>query len=74
MIMSTISSYDDALDFMPKAKTATGRRGFLSTIRLVLDALREGHAAERRYHELTVHGVPHEEAARRVFLEVYSAN
>jgi hypothetical protein len=73
MIMSTITSYDDALDFLPKAKTAPKRPNLLSKVRLILDALREGHAAARRYRELTAHGVPHDEAARRVFLEVYAA-
>ena len=72
MIMSTITSYDDALDFLPKAKTAPNRPNFLAKVRLILEAMREGHAAARRYRELTAHGVPHDEAARRVFSEVYS--
>jgi hypothetical protein len=72
MIMSTITSYDDALDFVPKAKTAPKRPKFLAKVRLVLEAMREGHTAARRYRELTAHGVPHDEAARRVFSEVYS--
>jgi hypothetical protein len=72
MIMSTITSYDDALDFLPKAKTAPKRPNFLAKVRLILEAMREGHAAARRYRELTAHGVPHDEAARRVFSEVYS--
>ena len=72
MIMSTISSYDDALDFLPKAQTAPKGPGFLAKIRLVLEAMREGHEAARRYRELTVRGVPHDEAAQRVFSEVYA--
>jgi hypothetical protein len=73
MNMSTITSYDDALDFLPKAGTAPNKRpNFLARVRLVLEAMREGHAAARRYRELTAHGVPHDEAARRVFSEVYS--
>jgi hypothetical protein len=74
MTMSTITSYDDALDFLPKAKTAPKRPSFLSKVRLVLEAMREGHAAARRYRELTANGIPHDEAARRVFTEVYSAD
>jgi hypothetical protein len=72
MIMSTITSYDDALDYLPKAKTAPKRPNFLSKVRLVLDAMREGHTAARRYRQLTASGVPHDEAARRVFAEVYA--
>jgi len=72
MIMSTTTSYDDALDFLPKAKTVPKRPNFLAKVRLILDAMREGHTAARRYRELTTHGVPHDEAARRVFSEVYS--
>ena len=72
MIMSTTTSYDDALDFLPKAKTPPKRPEFLAKIRLVLEAMREGHIASRRYRELTASGVPHDEAARRVFSEVYS--
>jgi len=72
MIMSTTTSYDDAVDFLPKAKTAPKRPNFLAMVRLILDAMREGHTAARRYRELTTHGVPHDEAARRVFSEVYS--
>ena len=72
MTMSTITSYDDALDFLPKAKTAPKRPNFLAKVRLILEAMREGHTAARRYRELTAHGVPHDEAARRVFSDVYS--
>ena len=72
MIMSTTTSYDDAVDFLPKAKTAPKRPNFLAKVRLILDAMLEGHTAARRYRELTTHGVPHDEAARRVFSEVYS--
>ncbi len=70
--MSTITSYDDALDFLPRAEARPKRPRFLAKIRLILEAMREGHLAARRYRELTAHGVPHDEAARRVFSEVYS--
>jgi hypothetical protein len=46
--MSTISSYDDALDFLP-----TPRKGkhpsLFGKIRLVAEAMRDGHVAARRY-------------------------
>ena len=68
--MSTISSYDDALDFLPgRAKNKT--RGLLSTVRLIAEAMREGHVAARRYRELTAHGIPHDKAAAQVFAELY---
>jgi hypothetical protein len=69
--MSTITSYDAALDLLPKAKTEPRRPRFLSSVLLVLQAMREGHEAARRYRELTVRGVPHDVAAHRVFSEVY---
>ena len=71
MIMSTTTSYDDALDFLPKAKTAPSARTSWPRSAWILDAMRDGHTAARRYRELTTHGVPHDEAARRVFSEVY---
>jgi hypothetical protein len=68
--MSTISSYEDALDFLPGRAKKT-RRGLLSTVRLIAEAMREGHLAARRYRELTAHGVPHDKAAAQVFAELY---
>lgn len=70
--MSTITSYDDALDFLPKAEASSKRPSFLAKVRIVLAAMHEGHVAARRYHELTARGVAHDEAARRVFAEVYA--
>jgi hypothetical protein len=68
--MSTISSYDDALDFLPgRAKKKS--RGLLSTVRLIAEAMREGHAAARRYRELTAGGMPHDKAAAQLFAEFY---
>jgi hypothetical protein len=67
--MSTISSYDDALDFLPGQ--AKARRGLLSTVRLIAEGMREGHLAARRYRELTSRGVPHDKAAAQVFAELY---
>jgi hypothetical protein len=75
MIMSTIASYNDALDVLPETKpeTKTGskRPDFLATIRLVAQAVHEGHVAARRYGELTARGVAHDKAARQVFAELY---
>ena len=68
--MSAISSYEDALDFLPgRAKSKS--RGLLSTARLIAEGMREGHVAARRYRELTAHGVPHDKAAAQVFAELY---
>jgi hypothetical protein len=74
MTMSTISSYDDALDFLPTAKTSRKRPNLLGKVRLVAEAMREGHQAARRYRELTSLGVPHDKAARQVFGEIYAGN
>jgi len=71
MIMSTIRSYDDALDFFPAAKREPPRFNLLATIRAVWEALGEGLAASRRYHELTARGMSHDQAAAKVFFEHY---
>lgn len=70
--MSTITSYDDALDFLPTAKNSPKRPNLLAKIRLVAQAMREGHVAARRYHELTSRGVAHDKAAQQVFAEIYA--
>lgn len=65
--MSTIKSFDDALDFYP----AANRRPLLSrigqTVRIYAIALSDGLAAARAYNELTRRGVPHDAAVRQVF-------
>lgn len=71
--MSTITSYEDALDFLPTAKNSPKRPSLLAKIHLVAEAVREGRTAERRYHELTVRGIPHDKAAQQVFAEIYGA-
>jgi hypothetical protein len=72
MIMSRISSYDDALDFMPAVGNKPPRRGLLETLRLFAEAMNDGLQAERRYYQLTaVHGVAPSEAAAKVFDEHY---
>ena len=70
--MSTITSYDDALDFLPSAKRPE-RQGFLAKVRLIATAVHEGHVAAARYQALRSRGITHDEAAKRVFSEVYEA-
>jgi hypothetical protein len=69
-IMSAISSYNGAFDFQP-GRTKGTRRGLLSKVRLIAEAMREGHAAARRYRELTAGGMPHDKAAAQLFAELY---
>lgn len=69
-----INSYDDALDFLPQAAHKPPRRGMLSTLGLVIQAMSDGLAAERRYHELTMRrGVAPDKAAALVLSEHYTA-
>jgi len=71
--MSTISNFDDALDFMPSAKPKSPRRTLFATLRIVVEAMREGFRAAHQYQELTARGVNHAEAANRVFGEHFTA-
>ncbi len=73
MSTSTISSYDEALDFYPEAKRGAPRPNLLKKIRLVWEAMSEAHAASRRYHELTARGMSPDQAATKVFSEHYGA-
>jgi hypothetical protein len=72
--MSTISSYDEALDFYPAAKgtAASSGRSFIATLRLLWESISEGHAAASRYHQLTMRGKSADEAASQVFAEFYA--
>jgi hypothetical protein len=72
--MSTITGYDDALDFLPTAEKGPKRPSLLAKIRLIAEAVHEGHVAARRYHELTARGIPHDKAATQVFAELYRAD
>jgi hypothetical protein len=72
--MSTVTSYDDALGFLPTAKQNPKRPSLLAKIRLVAQAVHEGHVAARRYQELTARGIPHDKAATQVFAELYRAD
>lgn len=65
----TTKSYDDALDFMPETRTRGPR--LLSTLKVLVEAFKEGREAEARYHELIARGVAHDEAARAVFERTY---
>ena len=64
--MSTISSYDEALDFYPEAKraAATTSRSFTATLRIVWESIAEGHAAASRYQQLVARGKSADEAQR----------
>jgi hypothetical protein len=70
--MST-TNFENALAFLPPAKSASKRPHILAALGLVARALREGHAASQQYHELTARGVPHEKAVKRVFADHFSA-
>ena len=69
--MSTITSYDDAFGLLPTAKKGPKRPSLLAKIRLIAEAVHEGHVAARRYQELTARGVAHDKAAAQVFAELY---
>jgi hypothetical protein len=66
MIMNTIKSFDDALDFHP----ASGQLPVLSRLRRAVvtywTAFRDGLAAARTYTELTRRGVPHDAAVQHL--------
>ena len=65
--MSTIKSFDDALNFFP---TAAGRPALARIgrfLQVYWGALRDGLAASRAYHELMRRGVPHDVAVHKIF-------
>lgn len=64
--MSTIKSFDDALDFYPASNDRPLPR-LGRTVRTYWNALSEGLAAARTYHELTRRGVAHDLAVRKIF-------
>lgn len=69
--MSTTTRYDDALELYSHSHTPRLHRlgRLFSSLRTTWDAIGEGFAASKRYHELTARGVPHAEAASKVFFE-----
>ncbi len=70
-IANPIDSYDEALDFLPRSAQKPQRRGLLATLRIFAEAMSDGLAAERRYHELTFRGVAPDKAAAQVLSEHY---
>lgn len=72
--MSTITSFDEALDFYPSRKRGPGLvRRALALARTVWSAIGEGMDASHRYRQLTARGLPPGEAADRLFDEFYRA-
>ena len=76
MIMSTITSFDEALRFYPSSKREPGRSvpgRALAFARIVWRAFGESLDASRRYRQLTAHGVEPGAAAAQLFDEFYRA-
>ena len=72
MIMSTTTThFQQELGLYEGAKAALRRWRPFTHLRDLWEALGEGLAASRRYQQLTARGMPHEEAASRVFFEHY---
>jgi hypothetical protein len=72
MIMSTIKSFNDALDFYPSHEHGPLTR-FGGAIKTYWNALRDGLTAARAYNELTRRGVPHDTAVRQILDEHFVA-
>lgn len=68
---TTTTDFDHALGLFDGAGTAQRRGKPFSQLRTIWEALGEGFAASKRYHELTARGMPHDQAASKVFLEHY---
>jgi hypothetical protein len=72
MIMSTTTTHFDPGVDLYEGTTPSVRYGkSFSQLRAIWEALGEGFAASKRYHELTARGLPHDQAASKVFLEHY---
>jgi hypothetical protein len=69
MIMSTIRSANNALDFHSEPKLPGLLRRLLTAAQTYRSAMVDGLAAVRTYHELTRRGATHEEAVEKVFNE-----
>jgi hypothetical protein len=69
MIMSSITSYENARHFLPKLSRKATPTRLLATLRTIAEGMRDGLAAERHYRALIVRGVPHARAAAQVFRE-----
>jgi hypothetical protein len=71
MIMATTTRYSNAAEFF--SETRVPRLGrLLSSLRTTWEAIGEGFAASKRYHQLTSRGMAHEQAASKVFFEHFS--
>ena len=68
--MTTSTRYDDDALGLPSAAPRMPRLELVfSGLQIAYQAIAEGFAASRRYHELTSRGMTHQEAASKVFLE-----
>jgi hypothetical protein len=64
--MASVRSFDSVLDLEPRELPA---RRVLSRLITCWNAIREGGEAAHEYETLVRRGVPHEEAAERVFAD-----
>ena len=71
--MSTIKSFDEALDFHPGSSQLPLIWRMGRTVRTYLQALRDGVAAARAYNEMTNRGVPHDAAVQHVLRNHFRA-
>ena len=67
--MSTSTRYDDALGLYAATPRKPRLVRLFSGLRIAYQAIAEGFAASRHYHELTSRGMTHEQAASKVFSE-----
>jgi hypothetical protein len=70
--MSNATSFENALGLLARDSERRKRRDILSAFRLLLEAMREGHAAAQRYQQLTRGGIPPDAAVHQVFAEIYA--
>jgi hypothetical protein len=71
-IMSTTTRYGEAFGTYSDAPRIPRLGKVFSGLRGTWDAIGEGFAASRRYRELTARGMPHEQAASKVFFELFA--
>jgi len=73
MIMSTSTPYGETLEAYVDTPRTPGLGRLFYGVRTVWQAIGEGLAASRRYHELTSRGMTHEQAASKVFFEHFGS-
>jgi hypothetical protein len=73
MIMSTIKSFDEALDFYPAKGSHSALSRLGHALSLYWRGLCDGLAAAGTYKDLTRRGVPHDKAVHQVFDEHFAA-